>query len=137
MGYVEQDDIYRLVFEDRPGLEVRATSLSMKDLLALISLSDLTNRRIAPEDAPRVEKLFALFATALVSWNVERKDGTPVAASLAGLLSQKQPFVMAIIKAWSEAVAGVAAPLPQTSSGGGQSLEASMSMEPLSPSLTS
>lgn len=46
---------------------------------------------------------------ALVSWNVEDGDGQPVTADLDGLMSQDSRFVAAVIRAWTEALAGAAA----------------------------
>jgi hypothetical protein len=139
MGYNPKRKIYKLVFEDEEmaGLEVRVRSFSIGTMLEVGELSDLMGRKITPEDMPRVQKLFSVLAQALVSWNVEDDDGAPVPATLEGLTAQEDTFVFAVLSAWIDAVSGVSAPLPQTSSDGQSSLEASIPMVPLSASQAS
>lgn len=140
MGFKPPRKVYRLLFadEDMAGLEVRARSMRLGQMMELLDLMELADRPLTAEDKPKVHQLFATFAKALVSWNVEDDEedgGQPVPATLDGLYSQEQGFVIAIIKAWTEAVAAVPPPLPQPSSGGVPSaLEASIPMAPLSPS---
>jgi hypothetical protein len=138
MGFVPQKRAYRLRFEadDMAGLEVRATSLSVGAMLDMARLSDSAHSN--PDDADR---MFAEFARALVSWNVEEDtadaDGVgrqPVPATYEGLRSLSLDFALQVINAWMQAVAGVADPLAGTSASGPPSVEASIPMEPLSSS---
>jgi hypothetical protein len=138
MGYVRPRKTYRLVFtdDDVAGLEVVARSASVADYRRI---ADLATRQFSspptPEDLTEIDHLFGAFAQVLESWNLEEPEGVPVPATLDGLKSQELPFVTQIILAWMETVAGVAPPLVQPSDGGGLSLEESLPMEVLSPSL--
>jgi hypothetical protein len=138
MGYVRQRKLYKLLFEDPDlaGLEVttRSSSVDAYQRIAQLSNRRVTNRPSA-EDLAEIEHLFEAFTAVLEGWNLEEPAGVPVPATLEGLKSQELPFVMMIILAWMDTVAGVTAPLGTPSRDGGQSLEESMPMEPLSSSL--
>lgn len=127
-GYRRQRKIYKLTFDKHPGLVVRATSVSAGDFLAI---TELTEQDMTPDVA---KELFARFSSVLLDWNLQDEDGTPVPATPEGLLSEDWDFVMEILDAWMDAVAGVAAPLAQPSSGGSPSLMASIPMDVQSPS---
>jgi hypothetical protein len=73
----------------------------------------------------------------LVGWNLEDEDGTPVAATLEGVLSQDMELVTAILVAANSTIYGVSAPLDESSTSGETFPEASLPMEPLSPSPSS
>jgi hypothetical protein len=73
--------------------------------------------------------MLELLAGALVSWNAEDEDGQPIPADMGGIRSQDLDFNMKIINAWTDAIAGVKAPLPQTSADGQPSVEASIPMD--------
>lgn len=140
MAFKVGQKVYRLVFEDGDlaGLEVRTRSLPLGALLDLTKLAAFAGKpQLAAEDMAEAEKLFEMFADALLSWNVEDDGDTPVPATLEGLRRLDFGTVIKLITEWIEAVAGVPAPLPQTSSDGQLSLEASMPMEPLSANLAS
>lgn len=125
MGYVREPTVYRLRFEDPAmnGLIVRVAGLTTGELLELVRLGS---------DPGEVEKLFRLFAAKLVDWNLEQPEGVSVPATYEGVLSQEDGFVLQLIDAWQEAVAGVPAPLARTSGGGRPSPVASIPMVPLS-----
>jgi len=133
-GYVRQRKVYRLRFadEDMAGLVVQARSAPVGQFIGLTKLAQLRGNDVTPEDMGKLDELFRGFAGCLESWNLEDSDGTPVPATLEGLYSQETDFVLQIIFAWIEAVAGVPGPLGKPSSDGGRSLEASMPMETLS-----
>ena len=146
MGYVWRGKTYRLVFADDEfaGLEVVAKSASLG---AYLRIANLATREFhhPPSLAhlAEIDNLFAAFAKVLVSWNLEdetvAEDGTvtrtPVPATRAGMHSQDLTLIRQIIWSWMEAVAGISAPLDQPSDGGEQSVEESLPMEVLSPSL--
>ncbi|MGE5828652.1 MAG: hypothetical protein ACM30G_09860 [Micromonosporaceae bacterium] len=142
MGYVWKGKTYRLVFADDEfaGLEVVARSASVG---AYRRIADLATREFAhppsEDDLGEIDNLFAEFAAVLVSWNLEDEapDGTrtPVPATFEGMASQDLTLVRQIIWSWMEAVAGISGPLEQPSDGGGPSVEESIPMEVLSPSL--
>lgn len=136
MGYVRNRKQYKLVFEDAEfaGLEVVARSASVE---AYQRIAELASREFSsppsPADLEEIEHLLRCFAAVLVSWNLEEPEGVAVLPTLDGLKSQDLPFAQVIILAWMEAVAGVSLPLGQPSTDGAQSLEASLSMDVLSP----
>src|SRR6266508_6176808 len=134
-GYVRQRKVYRLRFEDEDmaGLVVQARSAPLGQFLGLTKLAELERGKVRPEDMEKVDGLFRGFAACLVDWNLESEDGTPVPATLEGLYTQDIDFILQIIFAWIEGIAGVQVPLGQPSSDGGKSLEGSMPMATLSP----
>lgn len=134
-GYVRQRKVYRLRFadEDMAGLVVQARSAPVGQFLGLAKLAELKGGDFKSEDAAKIDELFRGFAACLVDWNLEDEDGTPVPATLEGIYTQETDFVLQIIFAWIEAIAGVSVPLGPRSSDGGRSLEGSMPMETLSP----
>lgn len=141
MGYVRQAKNYRLIFTDPDldGLEVVAKSASVATYEHIAGLATREYGSVPTvEDLEEIAALLAAFAEVLVSWNLEEPTGKPgkvrpVPATLDGLKAQDLPFVVAIILAWMQAVAGVSTPLDETSNGGG--LEESLPMEVLTPSL--
>lgn len=132
MGYRPERKIYRLSFEDHPGLEVRAKSVPLGEFLSISELAGVNGRDVTRQDTAKVAELFSGFAGALVDWNLEDDGGTPVPATLEGLYSQDFDFALEIIVGWMESIAGVPGPLDKPSSSGSPSLEASLPMEPLS-----
>lgn len=134
MGYKKQSRIYKLVFDDPDyeGLEVRAKSLSIGKMRKFMRDRD-------SDDEAAMEKSLEVFEGCLVSWNLEEEDGTPVPPNREGFDSLDVDFVMHLISVWMETITGVPdeSPLHGKSSGGAQSLEASIPMEPLSASRAS
>lgn len=78
--------------------------------------------------------IFRPFADVLVWWNVEDDDGTPVPATLDGMLTQDSEMMAELVHAWQRATTRVSAPKEQKSTDGSQSVEALIPMEPLSES---
>jgi hypothetical protein len=135
MGYRRERKIYNLIFEDEDmrGLEVKTSSVPIGEILKLSHLgADLKNS--SDVDSSNVETLFSVFADALISWNLEDENGTPVPATIEGLYSQDADFVLAIITTWANVVGGVSRPLNRNSSNGKQYPEELIPMETLSPS---
>ena len=132
MGYVRERRIFRLKFadEDMGGLVVRASSVPLGAFLELVELMDVEGRGIGPDDARKVDRLFEGFARALVDWNLEEPEGTPVPATFEGLKRQDIDFAMKVLRAWVEALTSVPDFLPPGSSNGGRSLEPSIPMGP-------
>lgn len=139
MGYV-RNTVYKLEFEDpaMQGLEVRAKSVPLKSILKLTKLTGRDLKQLPmQEQLDTMSDMIGMFADALVGWNLENEDSTPVPADRDGLESQDFDFVMQIITAWMDALMAVAAPLGKRSPYGDLSLEASLPMEPLSVNLPS
>lgn len=125
MGYKRQTTTYKLQFTgtEYAGLEVEARSISAGRLLKLIRLAELATagaerRGLTQDDMTAIDGLFTGFAGALIRWNLEDEDGTPVPTTVDGVKSQDFEFIMAVIGAWIEAVAGVPADLGKDSTSG-------------------
>jgi len=130
MGYRPNRKVFTLQFEkpEMEGLEVRATSVSTGAFLEIVTMADT-----ARADVSQMRTLFEEFANqSLRSWNVENDDGTPVPATLEGMLSQEFDFVFDIISSWMDVMTSVSPPLEMPSSDGNQSPVVSLPMEPLS-----
>lgn len=142
MGYVRKRT-FKIRFGDGhefEGLEVRMRSVSVGKLLQLLPKIDaLDGIAVAtkPEDVEEIKEVFREFSTLIDSWNIEDEDGTPVPVTCEALMDQELRLVVAVIQQWAEYVSGVPAPLDEPSPSGGPSLEASLPMETLSPSLPS
>lgn len=134
MGFAVESDVYKLIFVEPEfeGLEVRARSVSIRDLVRISALSDVKVSPFLPqEEWDKVREIAEIFAKAIVSWNLEI-DGEPVPVSADGLLSLPLKTFWKIQASWVIAIAGVSDPLPEDSNGGNPSLEESMPMETLS-----
>jgi hypothetical protein len=135
MGFKAKKKLYRLTFADdtdMAGLQVTMTSVSMGTLLWLQEMSE--NGAEVAQDAAAFRKVVEVFVGAMLSWNLEDDDDTPVPVTVDGVLAQDPDFMMSIIAAWTKAISGVTDPLDARSTSGQRSLEASIPMETLSPS---
>ncbi|KUF18467.1 hypothetical protein [Streptomyces silvensis] len=108
MGYRPKQKIYTLEFEgeEYDGLEVRIRGLNTGQML------DLDTARADGSDEAIIAML-QLMADRLVEWNVEDDEGQAVPVTFDGVRSLDLDFNWAIIDAWQNAVAGVAAPLDE------------------------
>jgi hypothetical protein len=102
MGYRPKREPGKLDFSgtEHDGLEVAVRPLPTSVMLDLLAAS----ARVG--DPGMLHQVYATFAYALESWNVEDDDEQPVPADLDGLLSQEPGFVLALIKAWTVWAAG-------------------------------
>ena len=97
----------RLAFAgDLEGLEIKVSSVAFDELMTFLGL-ELRD----PESTK-------ILAGTIVEWNYEDETGKPVAATSEGLRSLPPPVLRAIISAWTEAQAGVSAPLHLGSTSG-------------------
>jgi len=78
--------------------------------------------------------MVAPFARKLHSWNVLDDDGSPVPASLEGLLTMELDFVVAVITAYGQAMTQAPPPLPAGSPSGAISPEEQTMLAALSQS---
>lgn len=133
MGYKPKRKTYHLNFAstDYEGLQVSIRGLNTGQYM------DLFEAKTEAETGGETNRLLTIMASRLVSWNVEDDDDMPVPATLDGIKTQDLDFNLAIVNAWTTAMAGVPVPLEQPSTGGESSLEASIPMDVLSPSLAS
>ena len=133
MGYRRQPTIYRLLFEEYEGLEVMARSVSIDEYLKITKLADKMTTTPGEE---QVRELFSWFARRLVSWNLEDEDGTPIPATLQGLLGEELGFATKVVMAWVNKVVRVDPTSPPGSSPGASPpdpAQASIPMEPVTP----
>lgn len=134
MGYRLARTTYKLTFPEYDGLEVMARSLSTGDLMKIMELSGALapgSTQAPVERAKTVESLLRRFAKALVTWNLEDEDGEPIGTTYEDIADQELPFVLRIIEAWTEAVAGVPDDLGKASNSGPQFPEVSIPMASL------
>lgn len=131
MGYTPKRKTFHLDFAgtDFEGLTVSVRGLNTGQYL------DLWEAKTEAEAGGETGRVLYLLAEQLLAWNIEDDLGQPVLPTLDGIKSQDLELNLAIVNAWTTAMAGVPAPLEPSSSDGGPSLEASLPMEPLSPSL--
>lgn len=127
MGYRPKRKVFTLEFEgeEYKGLEVKIRGLNTGQMI------DLDTARADGTDEA-VLAILQLMADRLVEWNVEDDGGQPVPTTFDGVRSLDLDFNWAIIDAWQNAVAGVAAPLDEPSTSTDGSLVASIPMETLS-----
>lgn len=139
MGHKIKRKTYKLSFQpDTPldGLTVVVRGLSLGRALELRRDTEQYAKG-GEESEDATERLAKLLADHLVEWNAEDEDGVPIPATLDGLMSQDTELTFLIVNAWQDAVSAVASPLPQTSTDGQPSVEASIPMDVLSESLAS
>lgn len=143
MGFKPGQVTFRLKFEDPSlnGLVVEVEPATVGTIVAftdMASLASLSGMSITDMDSDMLSRLSGLgslfdsFAEALISWNVEDRHGNPVPATKAGVYRQGFPFLMQIIAAWTESIAGVPENLGEESTSGSRSEVASIPMEGLS-----
>lgn len=88
------------------------------------------------EDRSGVIRQLEEFAAALISWNLEREDGTPLPCTKEALFGEvDNDLGLALATEWIERLGGKvddAGPLPQSSPAGEPSPAVSIPMEPLS-----
>lgn len=130
MGYVPKRKTYTLDFKgtDFEGLEVCMRSLNTGQYM------DLWEAKEEAESGGETGRVLHLLAEQLIAWNVEDEAGRPVPATLDGVKALDLDLNLAVVNAWTTAMAGVPAPLERSSDSGGPSLEASLPMEVLSAS---
>jgi len=116
MGYKRQRKIFKLVFEDpdMEGLVVRCRSTSVRQFLDIQTMAQNAKGEGSDELAG-VKALLATFATVIIDWNMEDDDDTPIAPTAETLLDEDFDFVMVMVNAWIEAMAGVAKDLGKAS----------------------
>lgn len=135
-GYRPQKTVYKLRFDDPEmnGLVVRAYGLSVGEL---IEVGRMKAEAEGDDGAESLEKVLLVFASKLVSWNLEAEDGTTLGANYETLAAQEPGFTLTLLDAWMTAVAGVSLPLGQSLPGGSPSALASLPMEALPASQAS
>ncbi|SRR6266487_2788415 len=113
MGFRYEARQYKLSFEDSEldGLEVISNPVTLSEYNAVSG----------------DESLAKLFASKLVSWNLEDKDG-PVPATYEALEKQDITLVRTLLEHWFRELTGATSPLPRNSSDSQRSVEESLAM---------
>lgn len=144
MGFKAPRKVYVLDWpegHELHGLEVKAASLPlgtfMDEFGGAQGLVGRDPKTLTAAERARGWSVVTTFAGVLRSWNLEDDDDQPIPADLDGLKTQELGFAMSIIEAYMDAVGGVTGPLADSSTSGGNSLEASLPMAPLSASQAS
>lgn len=110
MGFRPEPRRYKLTFDgDLEGLEVRVKSLTVRKFAEMGEATDA--------------ELLAMLADALVEWNLEAEDGTPVPATLEGIESQDSNLITRLISAWRTALTSVPPTSPLRSQNGAADLD--------------
>lgn len=120
MGF--QVKTYKLVWPEESiwhGLEVRMRGQTIGELEDISKLS-------GAKGIEAVKPVLDILSEALLSWNLENEDGTPIPVS--EFRSQDSTMLLAIVNAWTGVVGDVPAPLSTISSDGEKSEEASIPM---------
>ena len=124
MGYRRESRTIRLVFDDpeMEGLEVLTRSVPLGTFMRMVDVAGLSGAKATPESMAEVNALFADFAEhALISWNIEVGDGTPVPPTLDGMKTQETTFMLDVVMTWLGAVGAATGPLVSSSSSGSTS----------------
>lgn len=153
-GYRRKVKQLRLTFEGSSldGLVVLMRSVPVATILDLADLAELSTD-FTPEGLRNLGQVFGVVADALVSWNLEEetcdahgvaecedcpedapRTVRPIPADLEGIKSLDLDEALLLVQQWTQAAAGVAAPLGRGSADGRQSAVASLPMEPSSAS---
>jgi hypothetical protein len=134
MGYLARRRQFNLIFEDKPGLEVRASSTSLGEMMGLTDLASMGGK-FSEEDKERLDRLFGLFISCVREWNLEHEgpngEAVPTPITFDGLMLHDADFAMELVFAWQDGVLGTPGPLGQRSAGGVPSAEVSIPMETL------
>lgn len=136
MGYKRPETVYTLVFDHRDGLEVRAASVPVGQLLELGEMAEGLKTGDA-KTFGEARALFEAFAKRLRSWNLEEDDGTPIPPTLESLYGLEFGFATEIVGAWFDALSEVSGPLGGGSTPGSRLELASIPVDLPTPNLTS
>ena len=126
MGYRRNRKTYHLKFEEFPGLEIRARSVPIGDLLDILQLAEALGSK---PDRAKADQLFGTFASRIESWNYQDEDGNDLPPTLETLTGEDSDFVLKLIGGWAQAVGGGGTdPTKAGANGKAAALEASIPM---------
>lgn len=151
MAYTRKPRTFQVVFEEPhplAGLTLVTQALNVKEFAEFgLKLAAVTEIEQAGTDAEQlrqlahlldsVDEVRAMFAEALISWDMLEEDGTPTPATLAGVRSLSDDEFYGLVGEWLSAIGGVSPALEKGSGSGETSPELSLLMEPLSQNLAS
>lgn len=134
-GFRRKRKQFELTFEgdsELDGLVVVMEAMPLGEYMEMTGLD-------GSGDGWEIGDMLRRFAKALISWNLQEEDGTPVPATEAAVLAEDSDQMLTVASEWVKAIKGVreSDPLPDSSPDGGPSLEASIPMDAPSQSLAS
>lgn len=132
MAYKYEPNTYTMTFDEKHrfhGLTMKVRSVKLGDFTKVIAMAGMAEKAMdeSASDALKAEaleamdSLFNAFSKALVSWDMEDEDGTPIPASREGLDMLDFEFVLPLVQEWMQAIGGVSQELGKGFSSGGTS----------------
>lgn len=103
MGYKRQRKTLSLKFEDEPGLEILARSVSVRRFLRVLQQVD--EMQASPTQDSIVE-VFTVFAEHVISWTLEDENDQPVPVGVDALLDDDFDWSVKLVMAWVAAITG-------------------------------
>ena len=127
MGY--QGRVFKIAFEDSPGLEVVAKSVSLRKILELAESAAALSAGVATSE--QIQEVVATFVARVRSWTLADEDDEPLPVTMDALMEWDGAEAIRMAVTWMERAASIAVPL--TSGSGAEkpsrSLEDSIPME--------
>jgi hypothetical protein len=123
VSYKRTRKVLKLVYEDEPGLVIMARSLSIRNMITVLKLAELTEgigEEMTPAQVERLvgevlPELFGWFVKRVESWTWEDDDG-PVPVTVDALMDDDDfTFGIKLVMGWVQAMTSVAVPLVTTS----------------------
>lgn len=113
--------------EEYESLEVAVRPVTIKEALEAEKLQNIGDDATMED----LEKVFALAAGFVVRWNIEDDDGKTMPINSASFISFPMDFALALLSGINTTIAGVSAPLDDSSPNGEISPVVSVPMETL------
>jgi hypothetical protein len=115
MGYKRKPKTFLLEFEDEEykGLEIEMKGLPVAGFLTMMKVMETEEKNQSV-----LATMFRLFATGLVSWNMEDEEGNPLPANYDSVQTLDTDFVTQTVAAWMEGMSGVSKDLGKDSPSG-------------------
>lgn len=157
MGHRIQRKVFVLKFapgSELDGATVKVRSMPFGQFTAMVGLAGTVGEaineaataekilaNIDPQDVAQMGRFLAGFGEALVEWDLEEEDGSPIPATVEGVAGLDTDVALEMIMPWLDALQGgfrdPGSPLHGGSGSGASSPEASLPMAPLSASQAS
>lgn len=120
--------IYDIPFTEGPneGLNIRVKSIKFGKVRRLIALMDDDDK-----DVEVMTEISVMLAEAIVSWDLQEEDGSPVEPSLEAIDDLEFPEVMDIVNRWLDHITGPSGDLGKDSNSGGKFPGRALTMEAL------
>lgn len=105
MGHKRQRKTLSLRFEDEPGLEILARSVSVRKFLWVMEQADKMTAGQLTQQA--IEELFGWFAERIISWNLVDDEDQPVPVSADYLIDEDVDWVIKVFMGWVSGITKV------------------------------